>query len=73
MMIDSDKFIAYCEAEKEKTEARLRSFLRSDGVPKKGCSIGVMGCGDHIRGYKLSIDNMKRYIKEIEDGISDNG
>lgn len=67
MQIDSEDFIKWCEEEKLKSEARMRSFLRSDGIAKPGKAGAVMGAGDYIRGYEHTIENVERYIKSLEN------
>lgn len=67
MQINSDDFIKWCEEEKIKSEARLRTFLRSDGIAKPGKAGAVLGAGDYIRGYEHCITNMERYVRSLEE------
>lgn len=59
--------IKLIEMKQKESERRMKTMLRSDGIAKKGCSIGVEACAQSQMAAKKVISWIEEYLRTVEE------
>ena len=65
--LTASEIIGILEHKKELSQKRLKSFLRSDGIARKGCSLAVNAAQQSIN----SVDIVIKWIEKELDNLKE--